>query len=172
VVFHPAPAGLVLVGKTGLNLRPLTPLDDTQERATLLFGPRSASRPGPALCSWCRVVVCVVVTAVVSWRGLGPGPYSPPSLCPGQVPRRGGRRPTCGLVRRYHSLTMGHKPAQLICCAMLKRLHLSQYKAFEKFDITFRSGQNILVGPNNAGKSTIIAALRLCALLMRQCPED
>jgi predicted ATPase len=50
---------------------------------------------------------------------------------------------------------------------MLKRLHLSQYKAFEKFDITFRSGQNILVGPNNAGKSTIIAALRLCAMLMR-----
>jgi ABC-type cobalamin/Fe3+-siderophores transport system ATPase subunit len=50
---------------------------------------------------------------------------------------------------------------------MLKKLHLSQYKAFEKFDITFRPGQNILVGPNNAGKSTIIAALRLCAILMR-----
>jgi hypothetical protein len=39
---------------------------DPQKRATLTYGPGFASQPGPALCCWCRTVVCVVVTAVVS----------------------------------------------------------------------------------------------------------
>ena len=45
---------------------------------------------------------------------------------------------------------------------MIKRLKLQRYKGFESFHVSF--GRNsILVGPNNAGKSTIISALRLCA---------
>ena len=50
---------------------------------------------------------------------------------------------------------------------MIKRLRLTRYKAFEQFDASFRSGMNVLVGPNNAGKSTLIAILRLCSILFR-----
>ncbi|WP_078618644.1 ATP-dependent nuclease [Streptomyces microflavus] len=45
---------------------------------------------------------------------------------------------------------------------MLKKLTLSHFKGFSRFDIQFGK-QSVLVGPNNAGKSTIISALRLAA---------
>lgn len=45
---------------------------------------------------------------------------------------------------------------------MLSRLSLNCYKGFERFNIKFAQ-KNILVGPNNAGKSTAISALRLCS---------
>ncbi len=45
---------------------------------------------------------------------------------------------------------------------MLKKLTLSHFKGFSRFDVQF-GRQSILVGPNNAGKSTIISALRLAA---------
>ncbi|MDX2854533.1 AAA family ATPase [Streptomyces sp. PA03-3a] len=45
---------------------------------------------------------------------------------------------------------------------MLKKLRLSHFKGFAEFEINF-GRQAILVGPNNAGKSTIISALRLAA---------
>src|SRR4051794_30914387 len=48
--------------------------------------------------------------------------------------------------------------------AVLDRLRLHRYKGLEEFSITFRD-KNFLVGPNNAGKSTIVTALRLCAAL-------
>ncbi|MEU5462180.1 ATP-dependent nuclease [Streptomyces althioticus] len=45
---------------------------------------------------------------------------------------------------------------------MLKKLRLNHFKGFAEFEINF--GQEVvLVGPNNAGKSTIISALRLAA---------
>jgi energy-coupling factor transporter ATP-binding protein EcfA2 len=47
---------------------------------------------------------------------------------------------------------------------VLDRLRLHRYKGFEEFVITFGE-KNFLVGPNNAGKSTIVTALRLCAAL-------
>jgi hypothetical protein len=71
-------------GRQDSNLRPLDP----QEHATLLFSLRSAMRPGRKRCCWCRTVVCVVVTAVVS-SPLVPsaGPPSSPSNFD-EVPRR------------------------------------------------------------------------------------
>ena len=45
---------------------------------------------------------------------------------------------------------------------MIKKLALRHFKGFERFEITFKH-DNWLVGPNNAGKSTIIAALRTTA---------
>ncbi|MFJ4806696.1 ATP-dependent nuclease [Streptomyces murinus] len=45
---------------------------------------------------------------------------------------------------------------------MLKKLRLSHFKGFAEFEINFGQ-QAVLVGPNNAGKSTIISALRLAA---------
>src|SRR5688500_8020666 len=42
---------------------------------------------------------------------------------------------------------------------MIKRLILTNFKGFEQFTVGFGS-ETFLVGPNNAGKSTIIAALR------------
>lgn len=50
---------------------------------------------------------------------------------------------------------------------MLKRLHLRNFKGFYRFDVRFTQ-PTILVGPNNAGKSTIIAALRVAAQMIRQ----
>ncbi|MFF4355872.1 ATP-dependent endonuclease [Streptomyces sp. NPDC001604] len=45
---------------------------------------------------------------------------------------------------------------------MLKKLRLHHFKGFADFEIHFGQ-QAVLVGPNNAGKSTIISALRLAA---------
>lgn len=45
---------------------------------------------------------------------------------------------------------------------MLKKLRLSHFKGYAEFEINFGQ-QAVLVGPNNAGKSTIISALRLAA---------
>jgi hypothetical protein len=57
---------------------------------------------------------------------------------------------------------------------MIRRLQIQHFKGFERFDITFK-GDNWLVGPNNAGKSTIIAALRTAAQMasfaQRRVPE-
>lgn len=49
---------------------------------------------------------------------------------------------------------------------MLKAMHLVNYKGFRDFRITF-DGTAFLLGPNNAGKSTIIGALRLCGGAIR-----
>ncbi|MGW5718339.1 ATP-dependent nuclease [Amycolatopsis sp. NPDC003865] len=54
-------------------------------------------------------------------------------------------------------------------------MHLVNYKGFGNFTVHFKPETSILIGPNNAGKSTIIAALRLCSsllsLAMRRKPE-
>lgn len=49
---------------------------------------------------------------------------------------------------------------------MIRRLELHNFKGFERFTVTF-GDDAYLVGPNNAGKSTIIAALRACAHMLR-----
>lgn len=49
---------------------------------------------------------------------------------------------------------------------MITRIQMTNYKGFEKFSLKFANGTSILVGPNNAGKSTAIGALRLCAQLL------
>jgi predicted ATPase len=48
---------------------------------------------------------------------------------------------------------------------VLRQLKLTHYKGFSEFQLTF-GDQALLVGANNAGKTTIIAALRLCASLL------
>ncbi|WP_158075625.1 ATP-dependent nuclease [Actinokineospora bangkokensis] len=45
-------------------------------------------------------------------------------------------------------------------------MRLTSYKGFESFTLSFRGGTTLLVGPNNAGKSTIIDALRLASHLL------
>ncbi len=49
---------------------------------------------------------------------------------------------------------------------MLRRVELTNFKAFERFTVYLR-GDVFLVGPNNAGKSTLIAALRAGANMLR-----
>jgi hypothetical protein len=50
---------------------------------------------------------------------------------------------------------------------MVQSLDLRNFKAFERFTVNFRT-TSFLAGPNNAGKSTIIAALRACTYMLRQ----
>ena len=50
--------------------------------------------------------------------------------------------------------------------ASIRRLKLTNFKAFQSFDLTFR-GDAFLVGPNNAGKSTLIEAMRGAAAMLR-----
>jgi hypothetical protein len=47
------------------------------------------------------------------------------------------------------------------------KVHFHNFKAFEEFTLNIRNF-NILVGPNNAGKSTIIAAFRILAAGLRR----
>ncbi len=49
---------------------------------------------------------------------------------------------------------------------MLRRIDLTNFKAFERFTVHVR-GDTFLVGPNNAGKSTLIAAVRASANMLR-----
>ena len=49
---------------------------------------------------------------------------------------------------------------------MLKQLRLVNFRAFENFTVSFGDGA-YLVGPNNAGKSTILSALRTADVLIR-----
>jgi predicted ATPase len=47
------------------------------------------------------------------------------------------------------------------------RIEFSRFKAFNRFTLSLRNF-NILVGPNNAGKSTILTAFRILAAAMRR----
>lgn len=49
---------------------------------------------------------------------------------------------------------------------MLRRLHLVNFRAFKNFSVHFGGGA-YLVGPNNAGKSTLLTALRAADVLLR-----
>lgn len=44
----------------------------------------------------------------------------------------------------------------------LKSLHIKNFRLIKDTIITFNKGLNILIGPNNSGKTTIIDALRIC----------
>jgi predicted ATPase len=52
----------------------------------------------------------------------------------------------------------------------ITRLLLHHYKGFRRFSIAFK-GSSYLVGPNNAGKSTIAEALRACAQMLRYAAQ-
>ena len=47
------------------------------------------------------------------------------------------------------------------------RVEFSRFKAFQRFQLHLRQF-NILVGPNNSGKSTILAAFRILASALRK----
>lgn len=54
---------------------------------------------------------------------------------------------------------------------MLKKIILENYRCFEKTDIAFKA-LSIVVGKNNAGKSTLIEALRILALVVNRCKRN
>src|SRR4051812_16810458 len=49
---------------------------------------------------------------------------------------------------------------------LTKRLWLKNFRRFEEYSIALRNA-NILVGPNNAGKSSVLDAFRLLASALR-----
>jgi AAA15 family ATPase/GTPase len=51
---------------------------------------------------------------------------------------------------------------------MLKKFSIENYRCFEKTEIVFRE-LTIAVGKNNAGKSTLIEALRILSLVVNRC---
>lgn len=50
---------------------------------------------------------------------------------------------------------------------MIDRLRLQNFRGFEDHEIPF-AGTTVMVGANNAGKSTVVEALRLIALATRR----
>jgi hypothetical protein len=50
---------------------------------------------------------------------------------------------------------------------MLKKLHLVNFRSFSDFTVSFHPSGAFLVGPNNAGKSTLLTALRTADVLLR-----
>ncbi|WP_119789580.1 ATP-dependent nuclease [Flavobacterium anhuiense] len=50
----------------------------------------------------------------------------------------------------------------------IKQLTITKFRSIENLKIKFNQGVNIIIGENNAGKSTIIDALRICLSLGRQ----
>jgi hypothetical protein len=50
--------------------------------------------------------------------------------------------------------------------SVLRRIEIVNFKAFERLSVSF-GGSAYIVGPNNAGKSTLVSAIRSCALMLR-----
>ena len=50
---------------------------------------------------------------------------------------------------------------------MIKSLTLTNYRCFKKHEVTFRD-MNIIVGANNAGKSTLVESMRLLSLVVNK----
>ena len=48
---------------------------------------------------------------------------------------------------------------------MLDKIHVENFRRFQKFDLDFRDGLNILVGNNDAGKTTLLEAIHLALTL-------
>lgn len=44
----------------------------------------------------------------------------------------------------------------------IKSIHIENYRCFENLDVDFNKNINIIVGNNEAGKSTILEAINLC----------
>ena len=42
----------------------------------------------------------------------------------------------------------------------IKSLHIENYKCYENVDVEFNNSTNIIVGNNEAGKSTILEAIK------------
>ncbi|HWO96791.1 AAA family ATPase [Paenibacillus ehimensis] len=53
----------------------------------------------------------------------------------------------------------------------LKYLHIKNFRAIKELKLEFNKGLNILVGENNAGKSAIIDALRICLSYGKQARD-
>lgn len=51
---------------------------------------------------------------------------------------------------------------------MLKELSIKNFRCYDKSTITFNNGTSILVGRNNAGKSTLIEALKIISSVTRK----
>lgn len=54
---------------------------------------------------------------------------------------------------------------------MLNKLALQNYRCFEKTEIVFKD-LSVVVGKNNAGKSTLIEALRILSLVVNRCKNS
>src|SRR4051794_10675278 len=50
---------------------------------------------------------------------------------------------------------------------MLTELEIRNFRKFERYEVVF-GPRNLLVGPNNAGKSTLIEALRLLSIVVNR----
>ncbi len=52
---------------------------------------------------------------------------------------------------------------------MISKIHIENYKIFESFTLEFNDDLNILVGDNEAGKSTILEAINLALTKRINC---
>lgn len=50
----------------------------------------------------------------------------------------------------------------------IERLSITKFRSIEHLDLEFNKGINIIIGENNAGKSTVMDAVRICLSLGRQ----
>ena len=48
----------------------------------------------------------------------------------------------------------------------ISKLHIMGFRCFKDFEIKFNEHQNILVGNNSVGKSTILDAINLCVSIV------
>jgi len=67
-------------------------------------------------------------------------------------------------------ITTGYGCSRSAFCEafVLKRITLRSFKGFRSFNLTLNPDVSVLVGPNSAGKTTIVSAIRLCAALLDQ----
>lgn len=69
---------------------------------------------------------------------------------------------------RASAVTLSRQGRSLIWSQIivLKQIRLVKFRAFKDFTVSFREG-TYMVGPNNAGKSTILTSLRIADVLLR-----
>jgi predicted ATP-dependent endonuclease of OLD family len=57
----------------------------------------------------------------------------------------------------------GGEPFLCLVCGMIKRIELTNFMSHEHTVIEPAAGLTVLIGPNNCGKSAIVAALQILA---------
>ena len=48
----------------------------------------------------------------------------------------------------------------------LEKIHIENYKAIEKLDIDLRSGMNLLIGDNGAGKTSVLEGIAVALRIL------
>jgi predicted ATPase len=80
------------------------------------------------------------------------------------------------MIRSHWRQACGLPPCLTSCCCtvyiMLRRIQVSGFKSLEGFELQFKPGLNVIIGPNGSGKTNIINFIEFLSYLSRDSLLD